>query len=137
MFGLVESAVAIAIARLLAKAKNKGITATEIADSLEVKPYTLTNWKTGRTKPNIEQIDKLKEWANQNGFEQQVEDLSTPQILNSIQNLQNSESKKEETSDGDLNMLINIFKNLKNPKNKQELINMAFKLWQTESQINE
>ena len=73
--------IPIIISILLAKAKASGLTATEIADSLGIKPYILTNWKTGRSKPSLEQIKKLEEWASDKGFDQQLGNLTEQDIL--------------------------------------------------------
>lgn len=139
----------ITIAMLLAKAKTNGLTATEIADSLGIKPYILTNWKTGRSKPSLEQIKKLQEWASEKGLDQQIEKLTeqdvlptskeynTNQNVSSVQNLPSSNSKTEEASDEQLNIMISLFKGLHNPKNKEELINKAFELRRKESLENE
>ena len=139
----------ITIGILLAKAKANGLTATEIADSLGIKPYILTNWKTGRSKPSLEQINKLQEWASEKGFDQQIEKLTeqdvlpnpkeytTNQNVSSVQNLPSSNSKTEETSDEQLNIMISLFKGLHNPKNKEEAINKVFELRRKESLENE
>lgn len=115
--------LSVAITLLLSKAKTRGIKATEIADYLEVKPYILTNWKTGRSKPNQEQIRKLSEWALKEGIELPSEWVGS--------------SKNEETPDDRLNVMTTLFKSLHNPKSKDELINRAFELWRAESQLKE
>lgn len=137
--------IPIIISILLAKAKASGLTATEIADSLGIKPYILTNWKTGRSKPSLEQIKKLEEWASEKGFDQQLGNLTEQDILpnqnqyttnqnvSSVQNLPSSNSKTEETSDEQLNLMISLFKTLRNPMHKEELIEKAFELRRKES----
>ena len=44
--------------------ENKGITTQQLALAINVKPYTITDWETGRSEPSITNLIKLSQFFN-------------------------------------------------------------------------
>lgn len=44
--------------------ESKGITIQKLALSINVKPYTITDWETGRSEPSISNLIKLSQYFN-------------------------------------------------------------------------
>ena len=102
--------------------ENKGISIKTLAEAIDVKPYTITDWETGRSEPSIKNLIKLSNYFDVSidfliGNTLKSEEYN--EIINIINKYQESMLDEELTSLlSDLSLknqekLINIMKNIK------------------------
>lgn len=54
----------ITVDRILELVKESGLTAKEFAEGADIAGGSITDWKTGRSKPSIESLQKIAKYAN-------------------------------------------------------------------------
>lgn len=98
--------------------EKKGITTQKLALSINVKPYTITDWETGRSEPSISNLIKLSQYFNVSvDFligNKLSENSSYNEIIKIINNYQNNLHKDE------LSLLLDDL----TPKNQTKLLNI-------------
>ena len=113
------------VALLLAAAKVMGFTASTIAAAIGVKNYLLTNWKTGRSKPSPEHLEKLENFIRgcvpQNVLDQKEKEQK--------QHLSVFGGPSAEEIDA----LMEVFKSLHLFEHRVKVLNLAYELRDKES----
>lgn len=108
--------------------ENKGITTQKLALAINVKPYTITDWETGRSEPSISNLIKLSQYFNVsvdfligNKIEENSSYKEIIKIINDYQEHMNKDELSlllDGLSNKNQTKLLNIMKSI-----KRELLN--------------
>ena len=99
--------------------ENKGISIKSLAEAIDVKPYTISDWEKGRSEPNISNLIKLANYFNVTVDFLVGNTINSDNSLSEIIDLINNYQKTDYADE--LRLLLEDL----SQKNKEKIINVV------------